>query len=82
MTCKKNVLPITTGKQLSRYRKELGLTQPQLAESLGCSYETISNYERGVTEITPFIGTYLRYYFTYGPFPPGRQKSPTRPLRG
>jgi len=58
---------IKSGRQLAAARRKLGLTQRQLAADIGCTYETISNYERGETEITPFIGTYLRYYFTYGP---------------
>ena len=36
------------GALIKRVRKTRGLTQPQLAERIGKSYETISNIERGV----------------------------------
>lgn len=36
-----------TGDQINRKRKELGLTQKQLAEKIGVSYQTIQNWESG-----------------------------------
>lgn len=33
-------------------RKKLGLSQPKLAAKLGCSVNTISRYEVGVTTVT------------------------------
>jgi len=35
-------------EQIKRMRKALGLTQPQLAEALGTTRQTVSNWERGV----------------------------------
>lgn len=58
---------ITTGKKLLKYRTAAGITQEQLAAYLGTTYETISNYERDVREIRPYMARYLRYFFTYGP---------------
>src|SRR5690242_383347 len=60
---------IRTGKELVALRRDRGLTQEELAKDLRCTYETISNYERDKTPITPLMSNYLRYYFTYGPFP-------------
>lgn len=40
------------GRRIREAREEAGLTQPQLAETLGLKHpQSISNYERGVTEI-------------------------------
>lgn len=36
---------------LQKMRKELGLTQSQLAEMVGISARTIQNYEKGRTDI-------------------------------
>lgn len=36
------------GQRIAELRKDLGLTQVQLAKSLGCSVEFISLVERGV----------------------------------
>lgn len=33
--------------RLKRLRKEAGMTQKQLAEKMGCSYTTVSNFETG-----------------------------------
>lgn len=38
------------GKKLKQLRKAKGLTQPQLAEKLGYSYTTVSNWELGDTQ--------------------------------
>lgn len=37
------------GKNVTRWRKSLGLTQEQVASRLGVEPETISRFERGVT---------------------------------
>jgi transcriptional regulator with XRE-family HTH domain len=80
MATRKNVVPgIKHGAELARLRRQRGLTQEQLAADLGCTYETISNYERDITPITPLISNYLRYYFTYGPFPPDSPRAPKDP---
>lgn len=39
--------PSTTGKFISQKRKELNLTQEQLAEKLGVSNKTVSKWETG-----------------------------------
>jgi transcriptional regulator with XRE-family HTH domain len=43
------------GNNLASARKDVGLTQDQLAERLGVDTETISRFERGVT--TPSLAT-------------------------
>lgn len=37
------------GKKISQTRKEKGLTQMELADKLGISYQAVSNWERGAT---------------------------------
>lgn len=44
------------GEDLRRYRKAAGLTQMQLAEQIGCPYQSIQKYEygeRGVESMAP-----------------------------
>ncbi len=43
------------GKNIANRRKDIGLTQDQLAEQVGVDTETISRFERGVT--TPSLAT-------------------------
>lgn len=43
------------GKQVARIRKEMGLTQAQLAEAIDVAPETISRLERGIS--IPSLGT-------------------------
>lgn len=38
---------MTIGNNIRKYRKELGLTQTELAEKLGTTQYVITNYERG-----------------------------------
>lgn len=41
---------IKTGKFIAALRKEKGLTQAQLGETLGVSNKTISKWENGVSQ--------------------------------
>lgn len=41
---------ITTGKLITKKRREQNLTQEQLAEKLGVSNKTISKWETGVSQ--------------------------------
>lgn len=38
-----------TGLKIAYRRKSLGMTQEQLAEKLGLSFQAVSNWERGVS---------------------------------
>lgn len=38
---------IMIGKCIQKLRRKHGLTQPQLAEKVGCHWRTISHYENG-----------------------------------
>lgn len=56
MTKRKSVkLASRLGKNIANRRKDIGLTQDQLAEQVGVDTETISRFERGVT--TPSLAT-------------------------
>ncbi|MFC3678012.1 helix-turn-helix domain-containing protein [Ferrovibrio xuzhouensis] len=39
-------LIVTAGRRVREFRKEAGLTQPQLADKVGVSLDTIGNIER------------------------------------
>ena len=41
----------TLGKRIAEYRKEMGLTQTDLAEALGISQQLIAAYEAGLRKI-------------------------------
>lgn len=41
---------IKIGKYIAEKRKQLGLTQLQLAEKLGMSNKSVSKWERGVSQ--------------------------------
>lgn len=43
---------IRTGDMIRRTRKALHLSQMQLAEKVGVSYQQIQKYEKGISEIT------------------------------
>ena len=42
-------MKLTIGENIRRLRKEAGLTQEQLADKLGVSYQSVSRWELGVT---------------------------------
>ena len=46
-----NAIDLHVGKRLRRRRRLLGLTQQQLAESIGIRFQQIQKYERGVNRI-------------------------------
>ena len=52
-----NVNPEKTGRQIAVLRKELGLTQSELGDRLGVSYQAVSKWERG--ETLPDVGILL-----------------------
>jgi len=41
-------LKIAFGKRLKELRKQVGLSQEQLAEQIGVTIESVSNMERGI----------------------------------
>jgi len=61
------------GRQISRLRKEKGLTQAQLAEAIGVAVETISRLERGfsipslntIEEISKKLGVSVKDIFDF-----------------
>ena len=40
----------TVGNQIAALRKEKGLTQAELGERLGISFQAVSKWERGVSQ--------------------------------
>jgi|Deesub1362B_J571_1020462.scaffolds.fasta_scaffold00082_75 transcriptional regulator with XRE-family HTH domain len=42
----------TIGKTIRKYRQRAGLTQMQLAEKLGITYQQVQKYEKGKSNIT------------------------------
>lgn len=44
---KPELFRIPTGRQIERLRKDIGMTQQELADAAGCSAASISNYETG-----------------------------------
>ena len=49
--------------RLKSLRKEVGLSQGELAEEVGVSYRTIQNWENGVNQIKPDKAQLLANYF-------------------
>lgn len=49
--------------RLKSLRKEVGLSQGELAEEVGASYRTIQNWENGVNQIKPDKAQLLANYF-------------------
>lgn len=56
-------LGFLTPAQIRRNRKVLGLTQTQLAESIGCASETLSRWENGAIVQSRGADRLLRAYF-------------------
>lgn len=51
-------ITLSIGEKISIFRKRKGISRKQLAEILGVSPQTISNYENGVTSPeTPMLST-------------------------
>ncbi len=50
-----------TPKQFARLRKQMGMSQEELARELGVSIHTISRYERGALAIPRKIEMALHY---------------------
>ena len=55
--------PKESGMRIADLRKQKGLTQEQLADRLGVSYQSVSRWENGVTypdiEFLPAIAKYF-----------------------
>ncbi|MGH6949348.1 MAG: helix-turn-helix domain-containing protein [Vitreimonas sp.] len=47
-----NAIDLHVGKRLRRRRRRLGLTQQQLAESIGIRFQQIQKYECGANRVT------------------------------
>ena len=41
---------IMIGKRISEFRKRKNLTQTELADAMGVSFQAVSNWERGVSQ--------------------------------
>ncbi len=56
-------MKLCLGENIRKYRKEAGLTQEQLAERLGVSYQSVSRWENGSTypdmELLPAIAAFF-----------------------
>ena len=50
-----------TPAELRKARKALGLTQADAARELDVRYETVSNWERGVTRIPRMLVYWIRW---------------------
>ena len=66
-----NDIDLHVGKRLRRRRRLLGLTQQQLAESVGIRFQQIQKYERGLNrigasrlyEFSRILGVPVAYFF-------------------
>jgi transcriptional regulator with XRE-family HTH domain len=52
-TKRKSELDVGVGKALRSFRVSAGLTQAQAAKALSTNQATLSNYENGVTSVSP-----------------------------
>jgi transcriptional regulator with XRE-family HTH domain len=43
------------GKRIAWVREEAGISQTKMAELLGCSQQTISDYEKGLKDPDPYL---------------------------
>ena len=55
------------GKNISNLRKSIGITQMDLADKLGISFQAISNWERGISRFK-VMKTWRFYMFFKGLF--------------
>lgn len=64
-------IDVAVGKQLKKRRKELKLSQTQLGDMLGITYQQIQKYESGANKVSPgrlvhlskTLGVPLAYFF-------------------
>ena len=56
-----------TGVAVRRIRKRLGLTQVELAKTLGVSGNTVARWERGEVRITEPVARLIRFVATAAP---------------
>ena len=57
-----NAIDLHVGKRLRRRRRLLGLTQQQLAESIGIRFQQIQKYECGANRVSAEIASRLGNY--------------------
>ncbi len=70
-----NALEKEIGRRIRQRRLELGLTQQELADKLGLSYQQVQKYETGLNRISAgrlflvskFLMTKLNYFFEFSP---------------
>ena len=62
---------LKTGEVISKRRKELGLTQNQLAKSLNISFQAVSKWENGIHILTLKCGQSWRQPWANGGCPAG-----------
>lgn len=75
---------MTTGEKIKKARKAAGLTQKQLADSLGVSESFVSQYESGKREpkyqtlvkLAAALGLPNPAHLMFDPLPPENEKSP------
>ena len=69
-----NAIDLHVGKRLRRRRRLLGLTQQQLAESIGIRFQQIQKYEKGtnrvgasrLSDMARILGVPVSYFFEDG----------------
>ncbi len=81
-----DAMDVHVGTRLRERRIRLGMSQEQLAESVGLSFQQIQKYERGVNrmgasrlfEMARALGVTLEFFYADGE----RSLAPSRPLHG
>jgi transcriptional regulator with XRE-family HTH domain len=63
-----------TGKEIRFLRKQMGLTQDQLAAHLGVNVQSVANYEKGRT-LPPTSDRLIRFVFALWTVPPDARAS-------
>lgn len=73
-----------TGEEVRRLRRQLGLTQAELAERVGVTANSVARWERDEMRVREPAARLLRLLAERGQTPPQRWTEPrvTRPLRG